>query len=307
VPLRHRGWILVVGLIAISIAGVVVATRFIGSPTTLDGAGMASYMPQRDAAVLFIDVAALRSTGILEKLVGSTVAEEPEYKAFVQQSGFDYKRDLDRVMVNSAERTHYLLAEGRFEWDKLKKYAGSQGGSCDGDFCTVKGSTPGQMVSFYPVSKRYLAIASSSNANAARDINSRSPVKLSYDIPARPLWLHVPSSVLRRQTDLPAGTRLFTRALEPAQRVMFSLGPQAEKFELKMDVTCRTPEDAVVLKNQLEGITKLLQSLIAREKQSPTTRDLSGVLTSGSFERAAEHVIGRWPIDKAFIDSLGSS
>jgi hypothetical protein len=268
---------------------------------------MASYMPQREAAVLFIDVAALRSTGILEKLVGSTVAEEPEYKAFVQQSGFDYKRDLDRVIVNSAEGTHYLLAEGRFEWNKLKKYAESQGGSCDGDFCTVKGSTPGRVVSFYPVSKHYLAISSSQNPNAAREINSRSPVKLSYDIPDRPLWLHVPSSVLRRQTDLPAGTRLFTRALEPAQRVMFSLGPQAEKFELKMDVTCRTPEDAVVLKNQLEGITKLLQSLIAREKQSPTTRDLSSVLTSGAFERIAEHVIGRWPIDKAFVDSLGSS
>jgi hypothetical protein len=306
VPLRRRGWILVLGLIAISIAGVVVATRFISSPT-LDGAGMASYMPQREAAVLFIDVAALRSTGILEKLVGSTVAEEPEYKAFVQQSGFDYKRDLDRVIVNSAEGTHYLLAEGRFEWNKLKKYAESQGGSCDGDFCTVKGSTPGRVVSFYPVSKHYLAISSSQNPNAAREINSRSLVKLSYDIPDRPLWLHVPSSVLRRQTDLPAGTRLFTRALEPAQRVMFSLGPQAEKFELKMDVTCRTPEDAVVLKNQLEGITKLLQSLIAREKQSPTTRDLSSVLTSGAFERIAEHVIGRWPIDKAFIDSLGSS
>ena len=47
----------------------------------------------------------------------------------------------------------------------------------------------------------------------------------------------------------------FHRALEWSQRVMFSLGPQAGKFELTMDVTCRTPEDAVVLKNQLEGIT----------------------------------------------------
>ena len=119
----------------------------------------------------------------------------------------------------------------------------------------MKGSTPGRIVSFYPVSKKYLAIASSPNSNAAREINARQPVKLSYDVPDRPLWLHVPASVLRRQTDLPAGTRLFTRALEPAQRVMFSLGPQAEKFELKMDVTCRTPEEAVVLKNQLEGIT----------------------------------------------------
>jgi hypothetical protein len=306
VALRYRGWIIVAGLVAISIAGVVIATRFIGGPK-LDGVGMASFMPQRDAAVLYVDVAALRSSGILDKLVGSTVGEEAEYKAFLQQSGFDYKRDLDRVLVNSAGGTHYFVAAGRFDWDKLKSYAKGQGGSCDGDFCTVKGSAPDRIVSFYPISKTLLAMASSAEPDAARQISARTPVKAPYDVPNQPLWLYVPSSVLQRQTDLPSGTRLFTRALESSQRVMFSLGPQAGKFELAMDVTCRTPEDAVVLKNQLEGITKLLQSLIAREKQTPSTRDLSGVLTSGSFERTSEHVIGRWPIDKSFVDSLGGS
>ena len=103
---------------------------------------MAAYMPEREAAVLYIDVAAVRSSGILDKLVGSTVAEEPEYKTFVQQTGFDYKRDLDRLMANSASAdggtTHYFLLEGRFDWDKLKSYAKGQGGSCDGDFAARK-------------------------------------------------------------------------------------------------------------------------------------------------------------------------
>jgi hypothetical protein len=98
---------------------------------------------------------------------------------------------------------------------------------------------------------------------------------------------------------------LFLRALESAKRVMFSLGPEGDKFELAMDVVCGTPEEAAVLRTQLEGVTKLLLSLIAREKQTPSTRDLSGVLTSGSFQRETQHVIGRWPIDRAFLDSLG--
>ena len=42
-------------------------------------------------------------------------------------------------------------------------------------FARVKGSTPGRIVSFYPVSKKYLAIASSPNPNAAREINARQP------------------------------------------------------------------------------------------------------------------------------------
>ena len=85
---------------------------------------------------------------------------------------------------------------------------------------------------------------------------------------------------------------------------MFTLGPNGDKFELALDVTCTTPEEAVVLKNQLEGITQLLQKLIAREKQTPNRNDLSGILTSGAFERQSEHVIGRWPIEKAFVESL---
>ena len=301
---RYRGWILVVALLVIAVAGTVIGLRLTSGPK-LDSAGLASYMPERDAATLYIDVAALRSSGILDKLVGSTVGEEVEYKTFVQQTGFDYKRDLDRLMANSAEGTHYFLLDGRFEWDKLKSYATAQGGSCDGEFCSVKGTTPGRIISFYPVSKNLMALASSLNEKAAREISARTPTKPAFQAPAKPLWLHIPASTLHRQTDLPPGTKLFTRALEPAERVVFSLGPQGEKFELLMDVKCRTTEDAAVMKSQFEQLTKILQAFISREKQTPSSKDLSGVLTSGSFQRQSEHVIGIWPIEKAFIDSLG--
>ena len=301
---RYRGWILIVGLLVIAIAVTVIGLRMTRGPE-LDGRGLASYMPERDAAVLYADVEALRSSGILDKLASSTVAEEAEYKTFVQQTGFNYKRDLDRLMANSAESTHYFLLDGRFDWDKLQSYAKSQGGSCDDDFCFVKGSTPGRLISFYPVSKTLMALASSSNEKAAREISRRTPTKPAFEPPAKPLWLHVPASVLHRQTDLPAGTRLFTRALEPAERIVFSLGPRGKEFELMMDVKCRTTEDAAVMKNQFEQLTKILQSFIAREKQKPSMADLSGVLTSGSFQRQSEHVIGLWPIEEAFVESLG--
>ena len=269
---------------------------------------MASYMPQREAAVLFVDAAAIRSSGILDKIFASTVAEEPEYKAFVQQTGFDYKRDLDRLMANLAAGdgvpTHYFLLEGRFDWDKLKGYATSQGGSCDGDLCSVKASTPGRIVSFCPISKKLMALASSPNARAARDLsNHNGTSQASAGLPNKPLWLYVPGATLQKQTALPSGTRLFTRAMESAKSLVFSLGPQADKFSLEMDVTCRTVEEAVVMKNQLEGLTQLLKKLIAREKQTPNTGDLSGILSSGVFERASEHVVGRWPIEKGFFES----
>jgi hypothetical protein len=295
-------------LIAIAVIATVIATRVSGPK--LDPVGLASYMPQRDdAVVLYMDVAALRDSGILEKLVGSTgAAEETEYKKFLEESGFDYKRDMDSVMVNSAADTHYILVGGRFDWDKLKNYAKSQGGACDGDFCSLKGSTPGRMVSFYPAAKNLMAMASSPNDDkAAREISIRTPVKPPYDPPQKPLWIHVPGGTLQKQTSgLPAGTRLFARSLENAKGILFSLGPQGtDKFELTMDVKSDTVENAAVVKVQLEKLTELLRTMIAREKQTPSRSDLSSVLTSGSFERQSEHVIGRWTIDKAFLDTIG--
>ena len=62
-PLRGRGWILVAGLIAVAVIGTLVATRLSGPK--LDGSGMAAYMPQREAAVLFLDVAAIAIRGFL--------------------------------------------------------------------------------------------------------------------------------------------------------------------------------------------------------------------------------------------------
>ncbi len=41
----------------------------------------------------------LRSAGILDLLAGSKSAEDPDYKKFVDESGFDYCTALDRLAI----------------------------------------------------------------------------------------------------------------------------------------------------------------------------------------------------------------
>jgi hypothetical protein len=113
--------------------------------------------------------------------------------------------------------------------------------------------------------------------------------------------------MLRAQHEAPPGTKLFLKALEAAERLMLTIGPGGEAFEVAMDVTCRTEEQAAILKAQLEGITTFLQKLIQRERQQPNPGDLSGILTSGTFHRDSRRVIGRWPIRKAFLESIAGS
>ncbi|MBC7924615.1 MAG: hypothetical protein H7039_03070, partial [Bryobacteraceae bacterium] len=232
---------------------------FAGTLKPATTADLVGYFPAREATVLYFDVNALRASGILEKLVGSTVGEASEYRAFIAQTGFDYKRDLDRVLLNSSGGIHYFLLEGRFDWNKLKAYAKEQKGSCSGNDCHLQGSTPDRVISWRKLSGGRMALASARDENGARDIapdiETRRPEPVAYEIPNTPIWLHVPGEVLRATQQLPPGTRLFAKALETAERATFALGSQDKKFALAAEVVCKNPEDAAVLRAQLEGIT----------------------------------------------------
>jgi hypothetical protein len=302
---KVRGWHIIVPLVVIAVIGVVIAIRWTGSAPR-DAVGMMAYLPKRESALVFIDVTAIRNSGLLEKLLGSTVGEEAEYKSFLQQTGFDYKSDLDSVLMSSASGIHYLLLRGRFDWNKLRAYATQQGGKCDGEYCYVSGSTPGRIISFHPITDDVMALASAATEKAAVDIARRPVEKLPFDVPGQPVWLYAPQAILRQQQQMPPGMRVFLKALEQAEQLTMTIGPSSDAFQVAMDVTCRTEKDAAVMKAQLEGLTALLSKLIMREKQTPNPADLSGILTSGVFERDLRHVKGRWPLPKAFVESLGT-
>ena len=57
-------------------------------------------LPTLDAAVVGIDFDTLRLGGVLGMLTGPKGGVEPEYQAFVRETGFDYTRDLDYVMAS---------------------------------------------------------------------------------------------------------------------------------------------------------------------------------------------------------------
>jgi hypothetical protein len=299
---RFRPWQIAVGLAALAAIAAGLVSFFSRNPA-LTAVEMAAYMPRGEATFLYADAALIRRSGLLEKLAGSTVVEDADYKKFIAETGFDYRRDLERIFGRSEGDTQLVLVEGRFDWQKLEGYALKQGGRCEQRFCNVKSSTPGRIVSFYPIRKNLMALAFSNAENAAREI-SYQPQKAALQVPSEPVWISIPGQSMRSSANLPAGTRLFVKALEAAQKVTFTLGPQQQNLELAMNVICNREEDAAVLKAQLEGLTTTLQKFIARERQSPNPADLSGILTAGVFDRAGRHVLGRWPIRREFLDSL---
>lgn len=260
-------------------------------------------LPRKDAVLAYIDFAALRQSGIL-RLISNASTAEPEYRAFIGKTGFDYGRDLDAALASFTPSGKYFMLRGRFDWRRLEEYATSQGGRCLYTFCSLNGSTPERKISYFPLQRTLMGLAVSTRSNAAQDLQQDSAIAQNFHPPEKPLWVYLPGSMLKGAQPLPEGTRMFASLLENAENVLLTLAPRDAGFETGLEVQCRSARDAVALAGQLTQTTTMLREMIAREHQTPNPRDLSGVLTSGVFQSTGTRVLGSWPIHREFFESL---
>jgi len=270
----------------------------IGTPEAMIGC-----LPPREATLVYVDIAALRRSGVLDLLAGSKATEELEYKNFVEATDFDYRRDLESVAAEFAPDGTFLVVKGHFNWRRLSNYAISGGGRCLNGLCQATGSGPDKRISFYLLKPDTLALAVSPDSFAAGDISVRRQQPIDA-LPQQPVWISVPASVLKTSQSLPDGTHSYATALSSAEKIVFSAGPENDKLQVQMSVTCATPEAASALALQLENVTDLLRKMIEREHQAPNPKDLAGVLTTGTFQPQGRMVLGHWPVERTFIDTL---
>ena len=261
-------------------------------------------LPTQDGAVFYIDFAALRKDGVLEMLAGSQVAEEPEYKVFVMKTEFDYTRDLDAVLACFTPRAKYLVVEGRFDWNSLQAYAREQGGTCRDALCRMSGSTPERKISFFPLRPNLMGLAVGPDDSAATDLESTAARRRAIELPNAPVWISIPPALLKSGDGLPPGTRMFAHTVEDADDVSIAMAPSGSRFEARLNVQCRSERQAAALAAQLGTVTAMLREMIAREHQTPNPSDLSGVLTSGTFNQLGTRVLGSWPLEKGFVTGL---
>jgi hypothetical protein len=301
--MRHRllPWAvlaLLAAFCAAVITGVALVRKRSSSPAALLGR-----LPSQGAVIVSIDFRVLRHSGFLSLLAGSKVTQEPEYRSFVYQTGFEYLNDLDSALIAFRPTGTYFLLSGRFHWNTLKEYTVNNGGKCHNTLCKIEGSAPDRMISYFPLRPDVMALAVGSDDSAAIAMQgSKAPFKL--DIPSEPLWLLIPVAALRGNTSLPPGARAFVRVLEGAETVLFAAAPDGKRLTVRLDATCRDARSAAALVTQLRDITAQLRDLIAREGQTPNPSDLSGVLTAGAFEQRDLHALGRWVIQSEFFESL---
>ena len=295
----HLAWLLM--LVATGLAASVYLWR-IRSASGM--AQLVARLPRGELAVAHIDLRALRSAGLLRLVARPDGAQEPEYLEFVRQTGFDYARDLDAVLVAFGGEETFALLVGRFAWGRLIAFVDSRGGDCYNGFCRLPSGRPNRWISFFAVTPSIMGLAVSRDSWAASALlDERDPAPLGNP-PPQPLWLTFSGGALKRAAWLPAGTRAFISPVSDAERVTVALGASGSGYEAVLEVRCRTPEEAVRIARQLTEITETLNRMVRLENKEPNPRDLSGVLTAGVFSSRDSRVEGRWPVPAEFLQAL---
>lgn len=275
------------------------------SQRSYDAVTLVECLPPDQSTHVYIAVGALRSSGLLDVLAGSKAEEEPDYRRFVDQTGFDYRTDLDEVAAGFLNGGSYFALKGRFDWKKLNAYARAQGGECRNAVCTMAAADAGRHISFYPISTDVLALAVSAEE---RGVTLVGPSQWSKppQLPPEPVWISAPAFAFNNVKDLPAGAQSFLSPLAEAQRAVFAIGPDGERLKIRLEVTCASPESAAALAQKLTSTTELLKKMLERDKMTPNARDLSGVLVAGTFAAQDRRVTGTWPVERAFLEALAS-
>jgi hypothetical protein len=309
--LRPRFWIPALSLVVA--CGLAVGVFWFRARAAVYPADLVAYLPTANASVVYIDVDALRRSGMLDMLAGSKTAEEPDYRQFVLETKFDYRQDLDAVAAALKDGRIYFALRGHFHWSNLKDYAERQNGSCHNGFCVVQGSQPNRRISFYPLKRDVLAMAIGPDDFGAYQVANQ-PAKPALAEPKDPFWAIIPGALFQRDASLqsmdalPAAAKAYMPALQGADQIVFSIGaPQDRQLQLGLHVTCKDAAAASALLTQFQTITKALQDLLAHQRQKPDPADFGGVLVAGTFRRDERHVYGAWPIPKAFVDAIAGS
>jgi hypothetical protein len=88
-----------------------------------------AYLPVDPAAVFYVDLAALRQSAFWGQLAAWAPRPErdPEYAQFLEETGFDFERDLDRAAIATQKTGTFsslvFIAEGKFDRERISAYA----------------------------------------------------------------------------------------------------------------------------------------------------------------------------------------
>jgi hypothetical protein len=267
-------------------------------------------MPRNTGGVLYVDLAQLRQSTFTEKLFAwaPKPQADADYTRFVQDTGFDYERDLDRLAFAAAKSGSqswwFVIADGSFDQKKFAAYLAKVGTvekRAGRDIYSIPTSlsAPASRVAGRANSPILLTFLSASRLAATNDadLSLYLDQKISAADPAQwrtrfarlagsPVFVVVrqngdTASALAAQT--PGGFQSPQLSALLAQLSWLTLAAQPENDSLRIVAEGETPSDAVAgqLSDMLNGVVILAQTGLNSAK---TTEQLDPQMRAAYLE-----------------------
>jgi len=238
--------------------------------------------PADSTFIAYADVAALRQATLVQKAtaLARAPAQDNDYQDFVRATGFDYERDLDRVLLagqtNAAPGTTFAVADGRFDEKKIEDYALRSGKIANENGRTVyvmPSVTPGKSIAFSFLSASRIAVSDGEDVFARPGAFSNSNLdgamreRLSR-VAGAPLFFAAKTPA--RGASAPDGNpAAFAAALfQSVTWVDFAARPDGDNVILSAVAECGTPENAQKVASALELVRTMVQGAIAGSKDN---------------------------------------
>jgi hypothetical protein len=264
-------------------------------------AEIARFLPAGDGPTLGIDVGTLRTLRLV-KPSQSGAAIDPDYRRFIEATGFDYTRDLDKVVLTWRRGELSIIASGRFDRARLESYAKSSGGRCLRDLCTMQGSGPERQIGFAHLRPGILGIVVGPDQLGAASLGAKN--EPAFRVPLSPVWVTAAAGSPLPLQNVPPGVRALLGALEGSSRATLSVTAGASGAVLELEADCPDASRAKEVAERLQRGTEQFLSLMKRENLQVDPNGLSGLLATGRFHAESARAIGRWPVPKAMVEAI---
>ena len=266
-----------------------------------------SHLPADSTSVIFLDFEELRSSAFLKQILAwaPRPQTEEEYGKFVQATGFDYERDLDRVGISFSGSAHspktMAVAEGRFDRKKIEAYSARFGTLKTANGKTIYAvslSNPPRTAYFTFLRDDQVAICNDASCffqASGKSMNSEEWREHFLRMAGTPLF-----AVMQQDSELltalsqrtPGGYRSPQLATLLGQLQWISVGAKPEGDQLRVVADGETSNDTVIrqLNDMFSGMLILAQAGLddpkSRKQLDPKLREAyAGVLKSAQVQK----------------------
>jgi hypothetical protein len=229
--------------------------------------------------IAYIDLAALRATPLAQQLTAAAQAsQDPEYTNFVNATGFDYQKDLDHVLITSRPGAggprNLVIAEGRFNRDKVEEYAGRSGQLVqqNGRSVYVVPNASGKTVQFTFLSAGRVAMADGADISAV--MYSDEPAMLNPAMRDRisrvagsPIFAEVNAAEFASRANS-SGAGQFAGPFQALRWIGVAAQPDGESVILSAEGETDQPAQAQQLASTLEVFRGIMRGAMSDPQKS---------------------------------------